>query len=86
MLPSRIIALEAIAKLASDGKLRMPIEAEFPLESASYEDTPAGHFDWRRSLCDVPSRLSHSVMNEGPDEPWTVRPFASNHFRVISKG
>jgi hypothetical protein len=26
--------LDAIAKLASDGKLRMPIEAEFPLERA----------------------------------------------------
>lgn len=26
--------LEAIARLASDGKLRMPIEAEFPLERA----------------------------------------------------
>jgi NADPH:quinone reductase len=37
--------LEAVAKLAADGKLRMPIEAEFPLERAreAMEHVGAGH-------------------------------------------
>jgi NADPH2:quinone reductase len=37
--------LEAIAQLAADGKLRMPIEAEFPLERAheAMEHVGAGH-------------------------------------------
>jgi NADPH:quinone reductase-like Zn-dependent oxidoreductase len=37
--------LEAVAKLAADGKLRMPIEAEFPLERAreALEHVSTGH-------------------------------------------
>ncbi len=67
--------LEAIAQLAADGKLRMPIEAEFPLERAreAMEHVAVGHTVGRVVLADSrtlePRSLHVRVERPSRDDP-----------------